>query len=237
MMAQKRKTNYIHMKKTESKKYFTKQTQESIVEYCETDSRDEKERLYIDSIKPAFDELIEKIVFTYNFGHLADLDGLKHECKLYLISILSNFDPEKGSKAFSYFTIVTKNWFSYKCKKQNKKKYTEVQIEEVTKDYHNEKTITYNKYIQTREEYELWMNLLQNFDVWKRYYKGNDLKVLYSIETLFNNIENIEIFNKKAVYLYMREITGLNTKQITNSLKKIRQKYHEFKKSWNEGKI
>ena len=132
---------------------------------------------------------------------------------------------------------MTKNWFSYKCKKQNKKKYTEVQIEEVTKDYHNEKTITYNKYIQTREEYELWMNLLQNFDVWKRYYKGNDLKVLYSIETLFNNIENIEIFNKKAVYLYMREITGLNTKQITNSLKKIRQKYHEFKKSWNEGKI
>ena len=81
------------------------------------------------------------------------------------------------------------------------------------------------------------MNLLQNFDVWKRYYKGNDLKVLYSIETLFNNIENIELFNKKAVYLYMREITGLNTKQITNSLKKIRQKYHEFKKSWNEGKI
>ena len=91
--------------------------------------------------------------------------------------------------------------------------------------------------MQTREQYELWMNLLQNFDVWKKYYKGNDLKVLYAIETLFNNIEDIEIFNKKAVYLYMREITGLNTKQITNSLKKIRQKYHEFKKSWNEGKI
>jgi len=230
------------MKKADDKKYFTKQTQESIVSYCETDCRKEKEELYIESINPAFDELIERIVFTYNFGYLADLDSLKHECKLYLVSILSNFDPEKGSKAFSYFTIVTKNWFSYKCKKQNKKRFTEVRVEDlddITKSQarHTEKTIIYNGYIRDREQFELWSNLLENIGAWKRHYKGNDLKVLYAIETLFGNIENIEIFNKKAIYLYIREITGLNTKQITNSLKKIKQRYYEFKRGWNEGKV
>jgi hypothetical protein len=52
-----------------------------------------------------------------------------------------------------------------------------------------------------------------------------------------NNIEQIEIFNKKAVYLYMREITGLNTKQIVSSLNKMRQRYRVFKQKWDEGEI
>ena len=47
----------------------------------------------------------------------------------------------------------------------------------------------------------------------------------------------IEIFNKKAVYLYIREITGLNTKQIVNNLNRIRGKYKEFKCDWDAGKI
>ena len=52
-----------------------------------------------------------------------------------------------------------------------------------------------------------------------------------------NNIEQIEIFNKKAIYLYMREITGLNTKQIVSCLNKMRVKYRLFKKKWDEGEI
>jgi len=51
------------------------------------------------------------------------------------------------------------------------------------------------------------------------------------------NIDKIEIFNKKAVYLYMREITGLNTKQIVSALNKMRERYRNFKKKWNEGEI
>ena len=44
----------------------------------------------------------------------------------------------------------------------------------------------------------------------------------------------IEIFNKKAIYLYIREITHLNTKQVLNSLTKFRAEYGSFKKKWNE---
>ena len=46
------------------------------------------------------------------------------------------------------------------------------------------------------------------------------------------NIEDIEIFNKKAVYLYLRELTGLNTKQVVNNLNKLREKYSTFKNKW-----
>ena len=67
--------------------------------------------------------------------------------------------------------------------------------------------------------------------------KDNDLKVYRAINILFESKEEIEIFNKKAIYLYLREITGLNTKQIVNSLKKFRKRYHSFKKDWNTGAL
>ena len=67
--------------------------------------------------------------------------------------------------------------------------------------------------------------------------KDNEKKVLEAIRILFNSIDEIEIFNKKAVYLYLREITGLNTKQVVNNLNKLRVKYRSFKSDWNRGKI
>ena len=67
--------------------------------------------------------------------------------------------------------------------------------------------------------------------------KDNDLKVYKAIIVLFESKEDIEIFNKKAIYLYLREITGLNTKQIVNSLKKFRKKYFSFKDDWEGGQL
>ena len=62
----------------------------------------------------------------------------------------------------------------------------------------------------------------------------NDKKVIQAIKILFEEAENIEIFNKKAIYLYIREITNLNTKQVLNSLHKFRSEYSNFKRKWNE---
>ena len=62
-------------------------------------------------------------------------------------------------------------------------------------------------------------------------------KVLEAVKILFESSEDIEIFNKKAIYLYLRELTGLNTKQVVNNLNKIRIKYRNFKSKWNDGGI
>jgi predicted RNA binding protein with dsRBD fold (UPF0201 family) len=70
---------------------------------------------------------------------------------------------------------------------------------------------------------------------WEAYnLKENEKKVLEAIKILFKDADNIEIFNKKAIYLYIREITNLNTKQVLNSLNKFRFEYGVFKKRWNE---
>ena len=65
--------------------------------------------------------------------------------------------------------------------------------------------------------------------------KENEKRVIEAIKVLLNSADDIEIFNKKAIYLYLREITGLNTKQVVNNLNKLRQKYSLFKIKWNRG--
>ena len=75
--------------------------------------------------------------------------------------------------------------------------------------------------------------MLEQVDKWDTgNLKQNEKLVLEAVKVLLHNIDDIEIFNKKAVYLYLRELTGLNTKQVVNNLNKLREKYRIFKTKW-----
>ena len=77
--------------------------------------------------------------------------------------------------------------------------------------------------------------MLKQVDSWDTgNLKPNEKAVLEAVKVLLHNIEDIEIFNKKAVYLYLRELTGLNTKQVVNNLNKLREKYRSFKSKWDK---
>jgi hypothetical protein len=45
--------------------------------------------------------------------------------------------------------------------------------------------------------------------------KKNDAQVADAILEIFRNRENLEIFNKKALYIYIREIIDVKTPKIT----------------------
>jgi hypothetical protein len=96
----------------------------------------------------------------------------------------------------------------------------------------------HNTYDEEREKDEFWGLLWTEIDKWDTdKLKENEKKVLEAIKILLDSPNDIEIFNKKAIYLYMREITGLNTKQIVNSLNKLRKKYRLFKTKWDRGDL
>jgi len=227
-------------KKRSSKKnyYFTEKTEKAIVDYCKTENISRRSELYIEHIQPAFDELVNKIVYTYKFTSLENIDHHKDDCKIWLTTILSKFDPTKNKKAFSYFSVVTKNWFTHKAKKQTKKNRREVNYDEMIREVEALDNNTTPDLFADLEEREFWMSLMTEIHSWRALkLKPNEERVLEAVITLMENIEQIEIFNKKAVYLYMREITGLNTKQIVSALNKMRERYRTFKKKWNEGEI
>lgn len=218
--------------------YFTQDHEDAIIRYSKTNCVRERTELYVKWIQPAFNEMVDKIVFTYKFTNLPNIDSLRDECKIWLMTILDKYDPSKGSKAFSYFSVITKNWFIHKVKRQQRKNKTEVNFDNLAKNYEEQYLSTTESYVSEREESEFWNLFYEELKSWDTIQmKENDLKVYQAICVLFESKEEIQIFNKKAIYLYLREITGLNTKQIVNSLKKFKKKYYCFTQNWNNGAL
>ena len=95
-------------RKSNKKHYFTQDHEDAIVKYANSECIKERTQLYIDLIQPAFNEMVNKIIFTYKFTSLPNIDPLREECKIWLTTILDKYDPNKGSKAFSYFSVITR---------------------------------------------------------------------------------------------------------------------------------
>jgi hypothetical protein len=183
--------------------------------------------------------MVNKIVYSFKFTNLPNIEYLMDECKIWLITILDKYDTQKNSKAFSYFSVIVKNWFIQKTKKKAKAIQYEVPLDEVTNendferkeedDIDPEDIMTSNQFIlYLRAEMVDWEEVAE---------RTNDERVVKAIQILIDSAKEIEIFNKKAIYLYLREITGLNTKQVVASLKRLKPHYDSFKKSWDDGEI
>lgn len=218
-----------------SNQYFTKDHENAIVAYAATDDNVIRTKLYCEIIQPVFRELVEKIVYTYKFTTLPNIEGHKEDCEVYLATILSNFDPAKKKKAFSYFSVVTKNYFIHKTKENSKSIKQDIQFEEVSGEVESEYLSHHNQYEEERERKEQWASLREEIASWEKMkLRDNEKKVVEAIQILFDSVDQIEIFNKKAIYLYIREITGLNTKQVFNNLGRLRQRYNEWREYWDE---
>ena len=182
--------------------------------------------------------MVDKIIYTYRFTTLPNIDYLRADCKVWLTTILNKYDPNKGSKAFSYFSVVTKNWFIHKVKRTKKRLQTEVFMEDVLNEMDENLVSEEPSYFDKRSEVEFWRSLNNEIDTWDSFMiKENEKKVLMAVRILLDSADQIEIFNKKAIYLYLREITGLNTKQVVNNLNKLRKRYRTFKTKWENSEI
>ena len=132
--------------------------------------------------------------------------------------------------------MVAKNWFIARARDNQKKNKNE---SELYYDLDHEKVKTDPNFIISPheaivEERERWLEFYKAMDAWRdKLRKPNEKKLLEVIIFLMKNAEMVDIYNKKAVYLYLRELTGLNTKQIMVNLKKIRSLYDEWYQTYH----
>ena len=218
--------------------YFTQEHENAILKFCTSNDHAEKEKLYIEWIQPAFNQMVDKIVFSYKFTNLPNIDELRMECKVWLTTILDKYDPNRGSKAFSYFSVITKNWFIHKVKKNTKRLQREVPYEDAELELKTAFIDPVDQYYQERVSKEFWQKLWSEIDSWNvDFEKEAERKVYEAVKVILSSVDEIEIFNKKAIYLYLRELTGMNTKQVVTHLNKMRGRYRDFKKDWDDGKI
>ena len=225
-------------RKASGRHYFTQIHEDAIIEYNNCTDNKRREELYVTLIQPAMNELVDKIVYTYKFTTLPNIADLQDECKIWLTTVLEKFNPEKGSKAFSYFSVITKNWFIHKVKKHAVQRQREITFDEMPRAIEQKYLSTTNPYDEHLELVQFRQALQTEISKWGELpMKPSEKKVYDAVKILLDSPDDIEIFNKKAIYLYLRELTGLNTKQVVSNLNKLREKYKVFKNNWDEGEI
>jgi hypothetical protein len=220
--------------------YFDEETEKSIVKFQREPDIELKKKIFVEEIQPAFAKLIENIIFVYKFHALGSLDTLKNDCLSFLFENLYKFDGDKGHKAFSYFGVITKNWFIQRVKVFKKKNKSDIPFDKnainLLENEHHELAVM--SYEDDKIKEEFMVLLKDEIKKWRdRFDKHQERKVLEAVILLFENPDLVSIYNKKGIYLYIREITGLNTKQVVTNLLKLRKKYEIFKKRYLAGEI
>lgn len=211
--------------------YFTAETDKSLVRFLQSSEQEDKNRIFEKEIRPAFEKLIENLIYVYSFFNLDDVETLKRECLSNLYDMIPKYNPSLGTKGFSYFNVVAKNWFIQKSRDRNKKAKLESDLycdldHEAVKSDPNFIVSPHEEFLEDRER---WIQFYEQLESWRgKLSKKTEKQVLEAIIFLMRNPDLVSIYNKKAVYLYLRELTGLNTKQVVVNLKKVKELYDEW---------
>ena len=214
-------------------KYWGEDQEYAVVEFNTNADMDEKHKVFVDVIEPAFRKLVENIYYTYNFNKILwDREQIEHEVMTHLYEKLSKFDISKNKKSFSYFGTITKNWMIQRCNADKNKRFI---------DDDNQDIIVQNISIPAYEEDEVGKHneefineIIGDFDDWdaKDNYTRDDFAVLEIVNDILKNYERFNIYNKKQLYVYIREATDLPSRKITKSLKKIKLDYFSVKEDF-----
>ena len=231
-------TKPVKKKKKPKNYYFNIGTEKAIIRYNNTDDARLKNKIYNEHIAHPFDKLAENIIHTFKFYYFdVPSEQVKHEVVSFLVMNMHKFKEGKG-KAFSYFSIVAKNYLIL----HNNKNYKNYKIHDKMDvlDYGNnirakqelKEVASFNReYVDQMLEY--WNENLTNI-----FRRQKDILVADAVLEMFRRRENIENFNKKALYILIREMTGSKTQHITRIVNLMKKYNTELMREFsNTGQI
>ena len=207
--------------------YFDEDVQNAIIKYNATDNTAKKNRIYRDEIHYAFDKLSENIINTFKFTYFDyPFKDVKNEVTSFLVMNMHKWDHTKGSKAFSYFSIVAKNYLILHNNNNYKKLKRTTDVSALNKQRSQENPDFDVEYINELVNY-FEDNIVTIFK------KKKDIDVAYAIVELMKRNQEIENFNKKALYILIREMTNVNTTHITKVVNVLKKHYKKTFEDYN----
>lgn len=213
-------------KPKKSRNYFTQDTEDAIIEYVASDDDIIRNKVYRERIHYAFTKLTENLIHTYKYYYTDNhsIQEIQHEAIIFLIERLKKFQPGKG-KAYSYFGTIAKRYFIFNNQNNYKKLKSHSDVDEVNE----EREVTKEFVIQeTNTELSDFLNVYVTYietymDI--LFPKEKDKKVADAILEIFRKRENIDIFNKKAFYIFIKEMVDCDTTHITKIIKRMKELY------------
>ena len=211
--------------------YFTAETEEFINKYNESTDISYRNKVFTDHIYYPFYKLAENIIHTFKFYYtdVDKIEDLKHEIvSMLLEEKIMKFDKNNGAKAYSYFGTIVKRWLiNYNNKNYKKLKkigsFTEAEDDTYNdaSSFDNEHTITLSQFLDFYVQ-EMYDQLEEIFT------KESEMKIADAILTIFSKRRDLDIFKKKALYIYIREMTDCETPHLTKVVNKLKDEFYKL---------
>lgn len=209
---------------TGSKIYFLPEV-DLMIDRFQSASVYEKPLIYQQYIHQPMKKLCINVINTFSFYQSCeeDTNDLINECLSFIYQKLDKFDKHNG-KAFSYFSVICKRYLIQKQNRIVRKTETISSISNIAeKEVYdlgifsdiNEEYIDHNKRID---------KLISLIEDYKNQSKdNNEIQICNCIIQLFKEANLLEAFNKRSIYFLMREMTGLDTKIITKTVRNLKK--------------
>lgn len=223
------------MPKTKKKSniYFTSDTQDAIIKYVASTDQVERNLLYRNHIEYAFNKLAEILINKGRFYYAGtDVEEIKSNILLLMLEKLNNYTPEKG-KAYSYFTVVVWRYLINKNDTNYKKYKTSIahdisECENLSNNFVISEDSVYNdgQFIDKLVEY-------LDYNIGLLFPKKMEFAIADAILEIIRRRERLENFQKKAIYIYIREITNCKSSQITTVVNNMKYIYNMALNDYN----
>jgi len=211
--------------------YFTLDTQDAIIRYRESDSQDERNRIYNNEIHNALYKLAENIIHTFKFYHteVENLEDLKYEVISFLLQKLHLYDISKG-KAYSYFGTIAKRYLIAYCQRNYNKLVEKKSLDNADNDEMTIDSLVIIPGSGQLNRLEVIDELIQYMEInmFSMFEKEDDIKAADSIVEILKRSDSIDISNKKVLYIYVKEMANVKSASITHVINKMKIIYREI---------
>jgi hypothetical protein len=210
-------------RKKKSKQYFTLDTEEAIIAYNKSTSQREKNDLYKTRIQYPFEKLAENILNTFKFSYFdVSKEDVQMEVISNLIEKIHMFQEGKG-KAFSYFSIVAKNYLILKNNGNYKRFKKTALLSEMPESWNPPDDFYQTQFGEELNEFKELMLRYWDINLTRVFTKKRDIQIADAVLELFRRSQHIENFNKKHLYLLIREMTDCKTHYITKVVNEMKK--------------
>lgn len=221
-------------RKKRSKRYFTKITEIAINAYNECDDQTLKNKIYNRFIHYPFDKLSENVIHTYKTYYFNDpYEDVKANVVAFLNEKIDRFNGDNG-RAFSYFTVVARNYLFNENNANYARMKSRDDLTAVDSSRNIINEVVDEQMAETKSDFMDFFVEYIDANLYDLFTKDRDRSIADAINELFRTRKDLYSYNKKALYILIRERTGVHTQYITKVVGKLKLLYVELFREFNK---
>jgi hypothetical protein len=223
-------------KKNPDNNYFNQAVEDAVCIYLNSYNQRERENAF-KLIYPAICKIAEvwfnKLKISY---YDTDAIDMQMDCVAHIVEKMHMFECGKGTKSFSYFTVMAKFYYmihndrNYKYfKRYTPMSYMAITFDKPNTDARDEKAKESQLLL---EAFTLYLELNLEQIIPKERYRNVGT---YLID-LLNNFEKVEDINRRKIVNQMAAVDGMPTRHnITKIMNNLTAQFNLFKERWLSG--